>query len=633
MRFTLLALLIVLLPAAAARAIQPGEWVHTNEADFAGGENDGTVITNLGDVKLAADTETLEDLSDQSSIIYDLEPVDDEGVYIATGPEAKLLKKVGDKIETVTGLPGEQIFALDKTPDGKLIAAISGTPSRLATIEDGKLKTLVELKDVRYIWDVVVQDDAYILATGTDGKVLRVRPNAFDAKKKNNPGLDVLLDAEQTNILCLAYDAPRNRLYAGTDTEGLVYRITFDKKGKAQPFVVYDAPEPEIGALAVSEDGTVYAGTADAEQARPGRLEEAQSQPAGRPGETQPAQPEKPGKPGEPEPKEPPKPGDLPQVPPEAEPIDGQPQQDQSPKARDAGHSQDDQANDQSDDNADDNADNDADADRGADDSEIAPPATQPQAQIQRLRALAVQATRAQDESKTENANDTQTKTDQPDAAANADANADGNKEADADQPTEPTDAQRDRLREVIRQRLQKARESGQVEMQAGGVQQADQANAAAPNRASSVQRERRTQQGNAIYRIDSQGFVSEVFRESVMILRIVEADGRLYVATGNEGQIYRIDPAAEETTMIVDLEPQQVPALLRGPNGGMLVGTANPAKLIRLDRQVAGRGTYTSPIMDATQISLWGKLRSHGRHSRPHFHHRGNPLRQRTRS
>ncbi|MFW6060286.1 MAG: hypothetical protein ACODAQ_08890, partial [Phycisphaeraceae bacterium] len=73
---------------------------------------------------------------------------------------------------------------------------------------------------------------------------------------------------------------------------------------------------------------------------------------------------------------------------------------------------------------------------------------------------------------------------------------------------------------------------------------------------------------------------------------------------------LYSVDPEAEETSMVVDLEPQQVSALLQGPDGGMLLGTANPAMLMRLDRQFAGRGTYTSPVLDAAQISLWGKLR-----------------------
>src|SRR5262249_49489378 len=48
-------------------------------------------------------------------------------------------------------------------------------------------------------------------------------------------------------------------------------------------YVLYNAGEPEIGALVVFADGTIYAGTADADQARPGRLNEAVGTEVGRP--------------------------------------------------------------------------------------------------------------------------------------------------------------------------------------------------------------------------------------------------------------------------------------------------------------------------------------------------------------
>lgn len=561
----LAAALSLLLPAAAF-AIQPAEWTHTSEADFEAGEIDGTVVTSLGDIKLAIGTETLQELPEEGSIIYDLEPIDGQGVYIAAGPEAKLMKKTpDDEIETLAELPNEQAFALTTTADGRLLVALSGSPSRLAVLEDGELVTLVELPEVRYIWDVLAIGDALVLATGTEGRVLRVQPDAFDAEAEENPGLEVLLDTHQANVLSLAYDAPRERLYAGTDTEGLVYRITFDGDGQPEPFVMYDAPEPEIGALAVSEDGTLYAGTADAEQARPGRMDEAQSEPAGRPGQQpEPAQPEA----DEPEPADP---GDLPQVPPEAEPMEpGAPTEPngeaETPDAE--APTEDDPAT----------------PDEG-DDAEAPELPGTPEPEPQQR------------------------------GGPNGEQNGDQSDAADEPdgEPTAATDEvtpeQRDQLRAVIRQRLNQAREGGELQVSPGMTQQR-RTRATAPSRTGPPQRQQPSQEGNAIYRIDEQGFVTEDFRESVMILRLIETDGRLLVATGNEGQLYSINAPAEETSTVVDLEPQQISALLRTSDGGILLGTANPAKLMRLDRRFASRGTFTSPVMDAAQISLWGKLR-----------------------
>ncbi|MCX5659195.1 MAG: hypothetical protein NTW19_05660, partial [Planctomycetota bacterium] len=113
--------------------------------------------------------------------------------------------------------------------------------------------------------------------------------------------------------------------------------------------------------------------------------------------------------------------------------------------------------------------------------------------------------------------------------------------------------------------------------------------------------------EGNAVYRITPDGFVTEVFRESVMILKLVNDDGKLLVATGNEGLIYRVDPAAGETTVLADLDAQQIPAMVKAADGSILLGTANPAQLLRLDAGYAKEGQYTSVVMDANHICLWG--------------------------
>jgi len=53
---------------------------------------------------------------------------------------------------------------------------------------------------------------------------------------------------------------------------------------------------------------------------------------------------------------------------------------------------------------------------------------------------------------------------------------------------------------------------------------------------------------GNAIYRIDRDGFVTEVFRQPVLVLSILVRDNKLLVGTGNDGTVYQVDPSAEET-------------------------------------------------------------------------------------
>jgi hypothetical protein len=459
-------------------------------------------------------------------------------------------------VQTVLSLEGEQVFALDLLPDGKLLLAISGEKaSRLATLDDkDQLQPLQTFEGTRYLWDVVVQGQTIDVATGTEGKVLRVR---LDRPADAADRVSTLLDAVQANVLCLVRDA-QGRLFAGTDTDGLIYRITVPAQGEPSVFVVYDAAEPEIGALLVQADGTIYAGTADANQARPGRLEKAASAEAGRPS---------PGPAVEPEVEQPP------QVPPQPAPI-GQPKADAA---------------------AADEAPVEAPTPRVPDNQKE--PADAQEEPVQRI------AVPRQPASLTRGLETpvVQLQTESPKPAAS---------EAGPAEPATATREQLDQLRQVIRQRLDQARRSGTL--QAGPQMQANRARqprpgAARPGGRAAAMPEK---QGNAIYRIGADGFVTEVFRESAMILRLVaDQRGGLLVATGNEGQIFHLDPVAQETTIVADLEPQQVAAVLQGPGGELLVGTANPATLVRLTPGFAATGTYTSAVLDATQISLWGKL------------------------
>jgi hypothetical protein len=186
--------------------------------------------------------------------------------------------------------------------------------------------------------------------------------------------------------------------------------------------------------------------------------------------------------------------------------------------------------------------------------------------------------------------------------------------EGEAEQPTPSVDPgdeveapatpeQLDALRAEVRKRLLAARKSGKLAAGSGS----GGGSTARPTRTAKAAASS-DKSGNAVYRIDPQGFVSEVFRESVMVLKLAEqADGTLLVATGNEGQLYRIDPAAGETSVLNDLEPQQLLGLLVRDDGVVVAGS-NPAALVAVTGGVAESGTYTSDVLDAEQISLWGK-------------------------
>src|SRR5439155_21160744 len=119
--------------------------------------------------------------------------------------------------------------------------------------------------------------------------------------------------------------------------------------------------------------------------------------------------------------------------------------------------------------------------------------------------------------------------------------------------------------------------------------------------------------EGNAIYKIDPNGFVTEIFRQPVLVFSIVEHEGTLLVATGSEGLVYQVNPAADETVVIAKVDPKQVTALLPTHDGRILMGLANVGGLAVMGSGYAGDGTFTSPVLDATQISKFGKIQLHG--------------------
>ena len=119
--------------------------------------------------------------------------------------------------------------------------------------------------------------------------------------------------------------------------------------------------------------------------------------------------------------------------------------------------------------------------------------------------------------------------------------------------------------------------------------------------------------EGNAIYKIDKDGFVTEVFREDVVIYSMIARGSSLLIATGDDGEIYQVDPAAEETVVLAKVDAKQVMCLLPVADGRIFIGLANTGGISAMTGGYATSGTYTSAVLDATQTSLFGNLQLHG--------------------
>src|SRR4051794_17645228 len=77
--------------------------------------------------------------------------------------------------------------------------------------------------------------------------------------------------------------------------------------------------------------------------------------------------------------------------------------------------------------------------------------------------------------------------------------------------------------------------------------------------------------------------------------------DGSTYVGSGNEGQIYKIDPSGKGSVFF-DAEELEVHALAAAPGGGIFAATSPDGKVYKLD--AAGKSTT---LFDPPDKYIWG--------------------------
>jgi outer membrane protein assembly factor BamB len=111
------------------------------------------------------------------------------------------------------------------------------------------------------------------------------------------------------------------------------------------------------------------------------------------------------------------------------------------------------------------------------------------------------------------------------------------------------------------------------------------------------------------VYRINKQGYVSELFSEPAVFLCLAGQDGKIFVGSGNDAQLFMVDPDAERQAVIYEDEKAAQITAVTVSDQDIYVGTANPARLVLLSSGFASEGTFESDLIDAGQPAKWGKL------------------------
>jgi len=140
-------------------------------------------------------------------------------------------------------------------------------------------------------------------------------------------------------------------------------------------------------------------------------------------------------------------------------------------------------------------------------------------------------------------------------------------------------------------------------------------ASSGSPASAGSLPRPGQRKSKAALYRIDPDGRMEQMFSipDGYFTTLTFDEAGRAYVGTGTEGRVWRV--AADRTSALaIDVSQRQALTVLRAGNG-FLVGTGDVGGVYRAAPAAPRQATYLSRVLDGEYRSRWGLFRWHGAH------------------
>ena len=278
MKFSRIALVILVFAAASSFAQITRTWDQTKYEEFEKGTAKGVAIRSDGTLELAPELTTL--VTTPSTYIWSAASDADGNLFAAAGapsrvyritPEGKISVVLAPEelqVQAVIVAPDGAIYAAT-SPDGKIYRIVRRTPGAKpaapeksngeranVTLDPNYTASVFFDPHTKYIWALALDKEGRLyVATGDHGEIFRV--------EKNGTG-SVFFKSDEAHIRAIAFDANGN-LIAGTDGSGLIYRISPTGQG----FILYSAPKKEITAIAIDAHGNIYAAGAGDKRAAP----------------------------------------------------------------------------------------------------------------------------------------------------------------------------------------------------------------------------------------------------------------------------------------------------------------------------------------------------------------------------
>jgi len=113
----------------------------------------------------------------------------------------------------------------------------------------------------------------------------------------------------------------------------------------------------------------------------------------------------------------------------------------------------------------------------------------------------------------------------------------------------------------------------------------------------------------SAIYRISADNGVETLWSsKEENAYDIALSQGGLLFSTDGQGRIYRLDESTRRVTLVSETRESEALRLI-GNGNDVFVATGNEGKLFRLGQSAGEKGEFESPVHDATAVARWGRL------------------------
>jgi len=114
----------------------------------------------------------------------------------------------------------------------------------------------------------------------------------------------------------------------------------------------------------------------------------------------------------------------------------------------------------------------------------------------------------------------------------------------------------------------------------------------------------------NEVVELDAKGRSRTVFstRNQTLPALLPRPDGTVLVGTGNEGEIWSVEPRSGRSRLLHKIPGASIVAFSRFPGASHFI-TGGSTALYRLELAWAAKGTYTTDILDTRGVSVWGRV------------------------